>query len=230
MLCLWCQCTIQNEHIDSEAGTAECRRCDRTFLIDLSPTQPLRSSALTIDHDQKTIQWRWIHFWYAWGIPFTLLGMASVVVWYSGVFSGWISSPPEEHAMLYLGGLIPLVIALYCVYTTVAGLVNVSVIQVDASNLIKKHSPLPWFYTYEVECSRIVRTMCEQKIRENDGMEFVFYTLSLVVEAEGEVPLIHDRFFSHADRPLLQNKEAMLAIKRQLDDWLGLPRVSDGTA
>ncbi len=224
MLCPLCQYTILAEDIDEEASTGLCRRCAGTFLLDQLPHQSQPSSILTVDHENRTIRWRWMHFWYALGLPFTLGVMAFTTIWYSGLFFGWIDNPPEEHAWLYLAGLFPLATALYCLYTTLAGFVNSTVIQVDSTTLTKKHQPFAWFYTLIIPRMEISRTVCEVRTRNNDGMMFTYYTLTLILSGGQEVALLSDHFFSHADRPLLQNKNAILSIKRCLDDWLSLHR------
>ncbi len=216
--CQRCGAAIDADNVNLDRLIAKCDRCNAVFgfagMIEgganrLKPLDVPLPVRFTLEHtgDGLRISRRWFSPTAVVMIFFTLFWNGFVVAWMAGAF---FSRTPS----MALFGSLHAAVGLFLLYTTLAGLVNTTTVQVGATALTIAHGPLP-YPGKQLAAGDIRQLYCRQKISQGRNSRSVSYELHAVT-GDGK----HAKLVTGLDEPeqalfLEQEIERYLRIKDQ---------------
>jgi hypothetical protein len=165
-----------------------------------------RPNEVTLFKDEKRLDlsWRWFSWKYLPLAFFCIAWDGFLCFWYSMAFSmdaPWIMIVfPIAHLAIGVG----------LTYSTLAGFLNRSHVEIDRETFSVNHGPLPWFGNLQVPVTEVRQLYCKVKPgKQNSGPS---YQLSVILKDGRKKDLI-----SNLDSP-----EIGFYMEQQIENWLDI--------
>jgi hypothetical protein len=196
---------------DAFAERAVCEYCGSEQIIGpekqpvLRPVIP-KPSTVSINNDSQSarIVQRWFSLKY---IPMAFFAVAwdsFLLFWYGMAFaadSPWIMIVfPIAHVAVGVG----------ITYSTLAGFLNRTILEITPENLSIRFEPLPWIGKKNIPASELKQLFCKEKIIRSKNNTTARYELYAVNAANQQVKLL-----GNLDEP-----DIAIFIEQQLERWL----------
>jgi hypothetical protein len=166
LTCDSCGAEVPADDMNLSTLTAKCRRCDSVFSFGgrlaggfappprrrpplpsglkvesgapALPSEPTYRTAPAIDPGPLVITRRWFRFLHLYTLFFAIVWNAILAAWYQSALAG--DAPLETLVFPILHVAVGVGLA----YSSIAGLINRTVIRVAGGMLTIRHAPLPW--------------------------------------------------------------------------------------
>ena len=222
--CQTCHSPLRAEDVRLDIAVAKCHVCDAVF--DLSgrkdPGQPVvparpklvRAKAAVPPRfhveEQGTstrISWRWFSAKHLMMLAFCVFWDGFLFFWYGTALTA--KNPP---LIMLLFPLLHVGVGVWLTYTTLAGLLNRTDIDVNRTELTLRHGPLPWPGNQTLPGRSLAQLYVEEVIKQRKNGQTTEYHL-LAVDREGrKVKLLTN----------LDEKDQALYLEQLLERRLGI--------
>lgn len=211
LTCRVCGAPFQPADLDHERQLARCAHCDT--LADLRETTRSRPAVplperFTVDHDHRrlAISWVWrspVHIFLA---LFALAWNGFLVVWFTmSLLAGPLA------ILLWLFASVHVAAGIGIAWWAIAGLLNTTVLSVDAMHLTVRHGPVPWPGNLDLRTSEIQQLYAKQKVSRTKNGVNITYELRAIVGGQDKLVV----------RGLTEDLQA-LWLEQELEGRLGL--------
>lgn len=184
----------------------------------IRPKAPIPSVIRTEqDANGSRIIQRWFSAKYIFMAFFCVVWDGFLCVWYSivlggmglsGIDGGGMGGPPMIFALF---PLVHVAVGAYVTYTTIAGFVNRTTVELTHDTLSIYFDPLPWPGEKKIPSSQIKQIYCKEnrKTGRHGAVTFI-YTLFAVTNEDRQVQILDG----------LETPEMARYIEQQLETWL----------
>jgi predicted Zn finger-like uncharacterized protein len=227
LTCKSCNAPILDSDIQWNLGLARCSHCGTVFNLKAGPAAGPTSygqqaapanytwqrpavplpPGITVNNQGSGIEID--YSWFSWGILFLLffaiVWNGFVLVWMAGVIS-------MRAGPMALFGLFHLSIGIFLAYTSLAGLLNHTVIRVEMGELKIEIGPLPWPGNRVLQASEVVQFYTKEHITRNRRSVSVTYAVHAVMRTGNQIQLMGK----------LSTAEQALYIEQTLERTLGI--------
>jgi hypothetical protein len=217
--CPKCSRTISGENISVKDGYAQCDECHSVYTLSELSASGMASSGFsdfrrpevnmpkgiekTLDFDGLTLKRSWRDVAAFIMIPMTLFWNGFLVVWIS------IALSTGEYLMLAFAS-IHIAVGIFLIYSTIARLVNTTVIKISVGQITVKQGPIPWPTPKPLEHHEVRQFYGKKRVtRSSSGGSSTRYELR-VLTSDGK------------DRKLLSgftSREQVLYIEQELERY-----------
>jgi hypothetical protein len=208
---LTCPSCGAKTQVDGFVDRLVCEYCGNEHLLapekqpQLRPEVPQPANVLVeTDRQVARIIQRWFSFKYVPMAFFALAWDAFLFFWYSMAFNSgapWIMVVfPLAHVAVGIG----------ITYSTIAGFVNRTVLEVTRDEVAVWFEPLPWLGEKTVKTKEIKQFYCKEKIVHGKNSTTTQYELWVVTDANRSIKLVQS----------LDNPDSALFFEQQLEGWL----------
>jgi hypothetical protein len=173
--CPTCGALLLADDMSLETLAGKCRRCNS--LVDLSPHLPSRQAparerprvptprrfVVEDTGDSLRIIRRWYGPEIVVGGLFCLFWDGFLVLWYFNAVNQVLAG--QRGAWLAICfPVLHLAVGVGLTYSVIAGLLNRTIISVQAGMVTVRHGPVPWFGYFQIATERIDQIFCEQRL------------------------------------------------------------------
>jgi predicted RNA-binding Zn-ribbon protein involved in translation (DUF1610 family) len=216
MSCPSCGAAI---HVPDKIERYQCEYCGTThFIRDASAKRqaqaaaPLRAKWLapdkvrmTRDNEGSHIRFRWFSLRHIPMAIFCLFWDGFLIFWYSMVTS--MGAP----LVFALFPILHLMVGIAITYSTLAGFVNRTNIDLSRTELSVWFEPLLWFGEKTLKVGEIKQIYCKEKIvHGKNGTVTHRYSLNVLTSALRQVELLRD----------LDSPDLAMFLEQQLEEWM----------
>lgn len=168
-------------------------------------------NSVVMDQDGQSL--RLVRRWFS----LKYLPMAFFCVAWDGFLCFWYSMALGGDApwIMIVFPIAHLAVGVGLTYSTLAGFLNRSVLEVTPQKLSVWHEPLPWMGNKTIETLMIKQVYCSEKIHQGSRSTSLTYDLNLVTR-EGKI----EKLLTGLDEP-----EIGLFIEQQIESWLNIADV-----
>lgn len=205
---------------DSATGRFRCEYCGNVHLVRENPPAPeavARKPAtlrlpqpheVRLERDQRGsyITWRWFSWKYIPALFFCLFWDGFLFFWYGLAFN--MNAP----LLFKLFPILHVAVGLYVTYTTLAGFLNRTNLELTQKELAVWFTPLPWPGEKTIPTAEIQQFFCREKIVHAKNSVRHSYTLSAITRAGLQVELLRD----------LDSPDLALFLEQQLEEWMNI--------
>jgi DNA-directed RNA polymerase subunit RPC12/RpoP len=171
----------------------------------IRPRMPMPTNIRVLrDKESARIVRRW---WSPVYIPMALFA----VVW-NGFLLVWYATVAASGAPLIFS-VFPLVhvgVGLFVGYTTLAGFVNRTVVELTREELAVWHEPLPWGGEKTIKTADIKQLYCKEHVKRSKNGPRVTYELFAVTQDDLQIKLL----------PSLESPDLAQFFEQQLESWM----------
>jgi hypothetical protein len=196
---------------DAFAERAFCKYCGSEQIISSEKRPALRPavlqpSSVSIENDSQSarIVQRWFSLKYIPMAFFAVAWDAFLLFWYGMAFavdSPWIMIVfPMAHVAVGVG----------ITYSTLAGFLNRTILEITPDNVSIRFQPLPWFGKKQFRTSEIKQLFCKEKLIRSKNNTHTRYELYAINTANQQFKLL-----GHLDEP-----DIAIFFEQQLERWL----------
>lgn len=211
MATLTCNSCGAKVQIDALAGHAACQYCGAEQLLDPGTRPAIRPEiaqpkGVSIQSDSQTMQLvhRWFTFKYIPLAFFAVFWDGFLIFWYAMAFgtgAPWIFIVfPILHVAVGIG----------ITYTTIAGFLNRTILDITPSLVSVRYEPLPWLGAKKLRTAEIKQLYCKEKIVRSKNGAHSRYELYAVTSANTGVKLLGG----------LDNPDIAAFFEHQLERWM----------
>jgi hypothetical protein len=212
--CRRCGVQIAGENIDLASAVARCHRCQAVFGFadhlpedkpaPLSMNMPM-PRGLTIFEHGGTLQL--VRRWFGLGTIVTLLLCIAfdtylVLAFTTDAYAGLEFPESLVPIILVAGGVV-------ATYTTIAGLLNRTIIEAGATYLTLRHIPVPWRGNRKIPVSELQQLFCQAHEKRKSSTT---YSLNAVLGNGRTLRLLED----------LSEAKQVLFLEHALEKHLGI--------
>jgi hypothetical protein len=224
LTCEVCDTPLRPEDVRLDIAVAKCRACNAVY--DLSGRKargasvagaekrrlvrakaPLPPRFKVEDSDGATrIQWRWFSAAHIFMLFFCIIWDGFLLVWYGIAFA------TDSPLIMKLFPIIHVAVGVGLTYSTLAGFVNRTRIEVSRNALTIRHGPLPWTGNQTLPGRQLTQLYGEESAKTNKGNTTYSYSL-LALDREGrKIKLLSG----------LTDKDQVLYLEQALERRLGI--------
>ncbi len=123
-------------------------------------------AGITIEQQgrQLRITRKWYNYSYIFLAFFCIFWDSFLILWYSMALIAFLKNPGSS-VIMCLSPIIHVVMGVVLTYSTVAGFLNKTFLEVNDYELSISHAPLPWIGTYKINSAQLEQLYCQEHIR-----------------------------------------------------------------
>ena len=188
-----------------------CEYCGNEHLIHRSEQPILRPEIaqpanVFIENDTQSV--RLVQRWFSWKyIPMALFALvwdAFLFFWYSTVFR--MGAP----TMMAVFPLVHVGVGIWITYTTIAGFINSTILEVNNEEISVWFYPLPWMGEKKVKTRLIKQFFCKDKYVRNKNGGNIQYELWVMFADNQQMKLVGN----------LDSPDIAIFFEQQMERWL----------
>jgi len=227
LTCKSCNAPILDSDIQWNLGLARCSHCGTVFNLKGGPA----ASPANYGQQQVAANTNWQrpavplppglavnnlgsgieidYRWFNWGILFVLF----FAVFWNGFMIFWYAMALRSQAWpMALFGIFHLSIGIFLAYTSLAGLLNHTLIRVEMGELKIEHTPLPWMGNRVLQVAEIAQLYSKEHISRSKNGTHITYAVHVALRAGNQIKLV--------DR--LHTAEQALYVEQTLERAMGI--------
>ena len=215
---LSCPSCGANVSVDEKTNRFRCEYCGTEHLVRnpaevhlVAPTSPIRPKVPTppmvsIKREGQSAQIvkRWFSLKYIPLAFFCVAWDAFLFFWYSmalGMHAPWIFVVfPVAHLAVGVG----------MTYSTLAGFLNRTTLEVTRDEITVWFEPLPWMGEKTIKTGDVKQLFCKEKISRGKNSDTYSYELFVVTKSDRQVSLLSN----------LESPDIALFFEQQIETWL----------
>ena len=208
--CPICGTAIAAGDLDADAGVATCRACHSlTSLGQPGPPAFDRPPHFFVKDRGHSLR---IGFCWVWS---RFLNPAMMCVMWNTIILGLYWSAwrdPKRHWIWCVGIFlfVHLLVGLFLVYATLAGLLNRTVVKLTPEFLTVRNGPLPWWGNVTLPLADLRRLYCAPDSTSKKKRDYVYYRVSALTNDSRKIELVSS----------LDSAADGLFIVQELERWL----------
>lgn len=215
-------------NLSTDTRSATCEYCGSQLLLNAAPEtltphsarrddplRPIAPRAITprargilveSTAEGLTIRRRWFHPRYIAMAFFCVVWDVFLLFWYGAAFN--MNAP----AIMFLFPLIHLAVGAVLTYTTLAGFLNTTYVDLTHSEVRIEHAPLPYPGNKRLAAADLRQLYTQEVTHRTKNGTTTTYTLNAITLSGDKLELIKD----------LDSPEAGLFIEQQVEQYLGI--------
>lgn len=219
--CPSCRTPLHAKDVRLDLALATCQACGevhdlsgRKASASLSPAKPPRPRIkqpgrfrLETSDENTRISWRWLSPKHLFMILFCMAWDGFLVVWYGIALH--VKDPPIP---MLVFPLVHVAIGVGLTYSTLAGLLNRTRIEVSRHLLTIRHGPLPWKGNQTLNGRQLKQLYVEESVRSLKRNAQVGYHVMALDQGGNKVRLLSN----------LEDKDHALFLEQELERHLGI--------
>ena len=193
-----------------------CPHCNRQFSVREAEESPAEQpdvplpKGMVLSHDGGgfTIKWRWISVHHIFMVFFCMFWDGFLVFWYSIALFG---STAGGRTMMLLFPLLHVGVGIGLTYSTLAGLINRTRLEVRSGKITVRHGPVPWRGNVDISTGRIDQLYVQRgkRMRRRGGGVF---KVSAMLDDRSEIVLLRG----------LDTLAQAIFVEKRLEQRLGI--------
>jgi hypothetical protein len=223
MITLNCPSCGAKARISDDSSRLFCDHCGNEHLMQMKfipvpveqqvaqAIRPILSVPNSVRIEQDESSWRIIQSWFSWKyLPMALFAVVwcgFLVFWYGIAFR-------SGELMMLLFPLAHVAAGVFITYTTLAGFLNRTTIELYQGELMIRFDPLPWPGEKKLPAREIKQLFCKEHLRRSKNGSTMVYHLYAVTQNDRQVKLLSS----------LESPDTALFLEQQLEEWL---RITD---
>ena len=187
LTCKSCRLPIPSQDINLEMAIAKCPSCGEVFSfldpiggepaakpVDRLPAPKPQRFVVDEFGSELTVSYRWFTPGLYVSILFCLFWDAFMVMWYSIAISEILGGQPAAWAMAAFG-LLHLALGVSITYSTIAGFVNRTEVNLSGGTLKVWHGPMRWGGNHTLNVDDILQFYCSDRTHSNRQRHAIYH-------------------------------------------------------
>ncbi len=221
--CPSCQTPLRANDVRLDLALATCHACGEVHDLSARTASPSARASpqkaprpriklpkrfqLDTSDGSARISWRWLSPKYLFMALFCLGWDGFLVIWYGIAFR-----MKEAPIVMLVFPLLHVAIGVGLTYSTLAGFLNRTRLEVSRDLLTIRHGPLPWGGNHTLRGRQLKQLYVEESVRTNKGNTQVSYHVMALDREGNKVKLLSG----------LEDKDHALFLEQELERHLGI--------
>lgn len=174
-----------------------------------------KNVTLKYNHEGLTLTYRWFSYKYIFSAIFCVIWNGLIFSFFSEMLSSFDLS---KDGSLKIYDLIPILfplpfvaVGIFLAYSTLAGFLNRTIINVKRGHLSIRDTPLPFLRNQTILTSDISQLYCEEIVRGGRDSKSISYQLNAISKNNRKVKILSGL-----------EKDVAIFIEQEIEEWLGI--------